>query len=567
MRHGARPGRRRYRAEDPASGRVPISGGTLQLLLPDAAAAVRLAASGLLTGEVHRLRLRLDDCPDWSSAAVRAPRLGGTLRRFGWRRRGAGVVVDVAWSIPKPVHLALADLIRTVLRSRAWDQLSGPVAALDRAAWLDGSGTWPQGRLLGDAADYKPDAEGRPLGPYVAPKPPGGRRAPPPLVTALANPYGRTLLGRATAYRLDLTGRAPVLRDDTGGMVLRLPPGAGGEPGRWEAAVASARLVKYAVVTVHGVPAPAAETPPVLRALAACGLVFTAADAGQRERLAGHGVVMVDGPGEVDDLRGYAYSVAAARRAAVTGDAALRRTRLAGAHTLPLPLPTVSVLVASMRPDTVGRCLAYLADQDYPELEILVGLHSYDVPDETARRWRELTTAPLRVYRYPAGQTLGGLLGDLTRRADGELVTKVDDDDHYGPHHVTDLVTTWHTIGADLVAKGARFVYLPELDRTIDRTWAAPEGFDVSPAGGTLLLSRGNLARVGGWSHSSRHVDEDLLVRVRDAGGVTYRTHALEYAYVRRSSGHTFATGTERLLGHAGRVYPGLPEALLRPEV
>lgn len=52
-----------------------------------------------------------------------------------------------------------------------------------------------------------------------------------------------------------------------------------------------------------------------------------------------------------------------------------------------------------------------------------------------------------------------------------------------------------------------------------------------------MLLGRADLARVGGWSHSSRHVDTDLLARIRSAGGLVYRTHAMEYVYVRRDTG------------------------------
>jgi hypothetical protein len=167
--------------------------------------------------------------------------------------------------------------------------------------------------------------------------------------------------------------------------------------------------------------------------------------------------------------------------------------------------------------------------------------------------------------RFHRFRSFGAVLGQLSRAADGELVSKVDDDDHYGADHVTDLVVAWHTSGADLVAKGARFVHFPERDETIDRAWAAPEVFNVTPAGGTMLLSRGALAEIGGWSHSSKHVDADLLARVRTDGGLVYRTHALEYVYVRRSEGHTFVAELDELLSHAERVYPGLPPEIITP--
>jgi hypothetical protein len=345
-----------------------------------------------------------------------------------------------------------------------------------------------------------------------------------PPATVTATPFGRTLVGTAANYRLGALGTS-----------------------------------KYAVVTVDS--AVPGET---VRELSAYGMVFAATDPAVRAALDAAGAVTVSDPKEVDDLHGYALSVEASRRAAIAGDAALRRTALSGEGAL--PLPAVSAVLSSMRPDHVESCLGYLAAQTYPALEVLVGLHGYEVSPETEERWRTLLPFPLRVTTFPAELTFGAVLGRLSRMADGELLTKVDDDDRYGAQHVTDLVIAWHTTGADLAAKGSRFVHLPERDETIDRAWAAPELFNVTPAGGTLLLARSTLQQVGGWSHAPRHVDTDLLNRIKAAGGLVYRTHALEYVYVRRTEGHTWVTELEEIVAQAERVYPGLPPEIIQPD-
>jgi hypothetical protein len=291
--------------------------------------------------------------------------------------------------------------------------------------------------------------------------------------------------------------------------------------------------------------------------------VFAAADHAVRSTVEALGLVAVADPKEVADLRGYALSVAAARQAAVTGDAVLRRTALAGGE---LPLPAVSVLLSSMRPDHIGACLRYLADQTYPAMEVVVGLHGYRVPDRTRDQWRDLFPCRLRVEHFPSERSFGWVLGQLSRIADGELVTKVDDDDHYGANHITDLVIAWHLSGAEVAAKGGRFVHFPEFGETVDRAWAAPEQFNVTPAGGTLLLAKSSLQQIGGWSHSVRHVDTDLLTRVKSTGGLVYRTHALEYVYVRRTTGHTWSNEIEQFTAQGERVYHGLPDEIIRPD-
>jgi hypothetical protein len=327
--------------------------------------------------------------------------------------------------------------------------------------------------------------------------------------------------------------------------------------------MAADKFEKYAVVSFD---APVEQDPFIahaLRVLAATGVVFAAQDREVFASLEELGLVTVADPSAVTDLSGYRLSVDASRRAMINGDPALRATALAGNGRL--RLPTVSVVMPSRRLDGIGECIGYLGAQTYPAFEVIVGTHGYVADQDVAERWSAALRAPLRVVSLPARLTLGEVLGRLTRMADGELITKVDDDDHYGADHLTDLMLAWHSSGADLVAKGARFVHLPDFDCTIDRGWAAPEGFNVTPAGGTLMLARSTLTQAGGWSESSRHVDSDLLARVRDRGGVTYRTHGLEYVYVRRTGGHTWETTMDELTGQVRQVYEGLPQEIIHP--
>lgn len=552
-------GWRRTTVRGPAArvGTVRLRGQRLRLLLPDAAALVRLAGAGRLAGTVRALEIRLAHVPDWQLTGLRPPRLSRAVTGFQWRRRGGRLRVRLRWARPYECDRALDEAIRAVLRYRPWEQTSGPDLPVDPC--LDGQ----RGLPLGSPPAPEPPPAHRPAATLAAPAltaPTSTAPALPvlitPVLTALANPYGRTLVGAATRYQLATGADRVALRDSRGRVIWHADRVTGPEAG-----LAGAGITKYAVASVDvSVPVPG-FTAEVMRTLAACGMVFATPDPAVRAALAALGVVAVEDPDRVEDLTGYALSVQAARQAALCGDPALRRTVLAGGAR---PLPAVSAVVASKRAEHLDTLLDYLAAQTYPALEAVVGLHGYHLPPGT--RERLPPSLPVRFVHFPAERTLGEVLGELSRRADGELLTKLDDDDHYGPDHVTDLFLAWHSVGADLVAKGARFVHFPERGETIDRAWAAPEVFDVTPAGGTLLLSRGGLAQVGGWSHAPRHVDADLLARVRDAGGLVYRTHALEYVYVRRSSGHTFVTDTETLLAHGERTYPGLPPEIVRPD-
>ncbi|HET9518444.1 MAG TPA: glycosyltransferase family 2 protein, partial [Actinoplanes sp.] len=249
----------------------------------------------------------------------------------------------------------------------------------------------------------------------------------------------------------------------------------------------------------------------------------------------------------------------AQRRAALRGHATgfgLGRVAAAAYPSLRRP-PAVSALLVTRRPHLVRQAVAALAAQSYPELEVIVGLHGVELPDGVRA---ELAGCGIdvQVFTVPADLSFGEALGEATRRACGSLVTKVDDDDRYGPEHVWDLVLARHYSGAAVVGKGAEFVHLQRRDLTVRRAMAAETYTDVV-AGGTMLLGRGDLEAVGGWRPVDRSVDRALLDRVLHAGGLVYRTHGFGFVYTRHGGGHTWDPGDEYFLRDAARRFPGLP--------
>ncbi len=169
-------------------------------------------------------------------------------------------------------------------------------------------------------------------------------------------------------------------------------------------------------------------------------------------------------------------------------------------------------------------------------------------------------TRPVEVVEVAAERSFGEALGEVTAHSRGTLVTKIDDDDVYGPEHIWDLVLGRHYSGATVVGKASEFVYLEQLGVTVRRTVLSSEAFANTVAGGTMLLSRGDLEAVGGWRPLARSVDRGLLDRVKRDGGLTYRTHSLGFIYTRHGNGHTWDPGLEHFLHKSGPQWSGLPE-------
>ena len=113
-----------------------------------------------------------------------------------------------------------------------------------------------------------------------------------------------------------------------------------------------------------------------------------------------------------------------------------------------------------------------------------------------------------------------------------------------------------HYSGATVVGKGAEFVYVEPRDRTVRRRMGS-ELYSGVVAGGTMLLSRGDLEAVGGWRPMPRSVDRGLLDRVLNAGGLVYRTHGFGFVYTRHGDGHTWDPGVDYFLHDPRRAGPG----------
>jgi hypothetical protein len=260
---------------------------------------------------------------------------------------------------------------------------------------------------------------------------------------------------------------------------------------------------------------------------------------------------------DADELDWERRSVAQRRAAmrAHLAELALPRAAAVGFGALGRP-PGVSALLLTRRPGRVVEAVDALARQTYPELEIIVGVHGDDLSSDARNRLADLGR-PVRVFAIPSRFNLGEALGEVTRVAEGSLVTKVDDDDLYGPEHIWDLVLARCYSGATVVGKGAEFVYVEAKDVTVRRRMGIETYTDVV-AGGTMLMSRGDLEAIGGWRPVERFVDRALLDRVLGAGGLVYRTHGFGFVYTRHAEGHTWDASVDYFMVDARRTWPGL---------
>jgi hypothetical protein len=217
-------------------------------------------------------------------------------------------------------------------------------------------------------------------------------------------------------------------------------------------------------------------------------------------------------------------------------------------------LPTVSVVLSSMRPSRVTSVLHALAAQRYPHVEIAVALHGVEDPVtpefEEAVRVSGATVTP-----YDRSVPFGSVLADTARRTGGDLVVKIDDDDIYGPQVIGDLVLAYLYSNADVVGKTTEYLYFEEIDHTVHRKFMT-EAYHYQVAGGAMMLSRAALNEIGGWRPTPHSTDRSVLIRLGNNGAIGYRTHSLGYVYIRHTEGHTWKRGDSLLLRGSFEQWP-----------
>ncbi|MEU1876536.1 glycosyltransferase [Streptosporangium sp. NPDC020072] len=272
-------------------------------------------------------------------------------------------------------------------------------------------------------------------------------------------------------------------------------------------------------------------------------------------------VTSADETALADDLTREEYSVRLRRRALRVHGVRARWEQL-GAPAAPVPL--VSVLLATRRPEMVRFAFEQLSRQRGAEFEVILALHGIpaghpDVAEATASFDR-----PLTVFEADRASVFGTVLNEAAARASGAFLLKMDDDDWYGPDFVSDLLLAHSYSGAEVVGMVPEFVYLASIGVTVHREQVT-EQITNFIAGGTILTERSAFHAVGGFRPLPGTIDAQFQHAVQGAGGRIYRTQGLGYVLRRgNAAGHTWREPIGTFLRRNKRQWRGFrPSALM----
>nr|BFE86359.1 hypothetical protein GCM10020093_089600 [Planobispora longispora] len=159
---------------------------------------------------------------------------------------------------------------------------------------------------------------------------------------------------------------------------------------------------------------------------------------------------------------------------------------------------SVSVLLCTRRPEMVAFALGQVARQRGVETEVILTLHGVPAGLPEVSEATAAYPGPITVVEEDGGRVFGEVLNRAARRASGTYLAKMDDDDWYGPDHLSDLVLALRYSGADLVGAAGEFYYLEPLGITVRRS-VDSELYSGHVAGSSILISRAAFDGVGGF--------------------------------------------------------------------
>jgi hypothetical protein len=334
------------------------------------------------------------------------------------------------------------------------------------------------------------------------------------------------------------------------------------DEGVGEDAIARLRAVRHVAVDPRDGPGPV-DIAVLLATLATAGVPIMLAGpipAVARELLGpvAGAIEAFDPQTAEDDLAREAWSVRTRRQAMLRFGAAARWQALgARLGRTTAPAPSISVILATRRPGNLAFALAQIDRQSWPEVEVVAALHGVAADDPAVASAVARSPRHVQLVEVAAGTLFGDVLNAALDRCSGRFVAKMDDDDWYGPHHLTDLLLAHSYSSATLVGLADHYVYLAAGDLTIRDVAHGTERWATRVSGGTLAIARDDLIAVGRWRPVHRAVDRCLIQAVKASGGQVYAMHDLGFCLYRGPDGHTWNPDDSHFMSRAPLTWPG----------
>lgn len=209
--------------------------------------------------------------------------------------------------------------------------------------------------------------------------------------------------------------------------------------------------------------------------------------------------------------------------------------------------PSVSAMISTNRPHQLDHVLGQMVNQEDVDLEINVLTHGFEPTNEEKESLAD-RFGLIRWVTADSSVPLGECYNILARQATGDVVAKIDDDDWYGPHYLFDQLAALEYAGADVVGKGAHYLYIEDIDALVLRYPNAEHKYRTFVSGPTIVAKR-EVVLDEPFQPVRRGEDTAFLKGVRDGGGLIYSADRFGFIQNRGAAGdHTWQADIDHIL-------------------
>ncbi|MFD0684964.1 glycosyltransferase family protein [Actinomadura fibrosa] len=224
--------------------------------------------------------------------------------------------------------------------------------------------------------------------------------------------------------------------------------------------------------------------------------------------------------------------------------------------------PAVSLLLSTCRAEQLGPAIEMAARQEWRPLQLVVVLHGLDLdPVDVQKLAMDAGIDDVAVLAADPSVPLGGCLNRAIDAADGDYIGKIDDDEIYGPHYLTDLLPAFSYTEASVVGKLAHYAHLGSIDATLLR-YPEHEHRYVDVLRGGALLAEGDLMRSYRFADVGRGEDTDLFRRLKFDGVKVYAADRFNFITIRHADAarHTWRPSDLELIADSQVAFYGLAQ-------
>jgi spore maturation protein CgeB len=302
--------------------------------------------------------------------------------------------------------------------------------------------------------------------------------------------------------------------------------------------------------------------------LLACGTnVVSSPSKGMEQMLPGVVAVARDHDEARRGLSALVADSAAARRRAHLGYRLVMREhtyarraydvvrRVAPDHARAVAEPSVSVILATNRPDRLGHALDSYRRQSYGNRELVLVLNSpaFSRPAvEDAVRG----LGDVKILQRPETDSLAVCLNVAIAAADGDYWAKFDDDDEYGTEYLADALLPFSFTDASIVGKNTYFARIAGEPGVYLRRPGQQHRYVNLVCGGTFVADRRATSDLRFDESLVRGADTAFLRQAIAAGHHIYSADPYNFIQVREADahGHTWTIDRDEYLSAAIKV-------------